>query len=168
MCIRDRVISELMINPSGSADETGEWVELYNAADDALDLSGLALGDDGVDDADIDFSEEVIAPGQFIVLCASEEDNGGVDCAGTYLYQTFGGGFALSNTEDEVVVISDDGDVIDTFGYGDGLAPAGQSLGVNPSCLDATSNDATGCWCAQSGSLSSGDEGNPGEDNDGC
>jgi hypothetical protein len=162
------VISELMVNPAGVSDDTGEWVELYSAASVTLDLSGLSLGDDGVDDAEVVFFDAIVSPGELIVLCASEVSNGGVSCQGTYLYQSFGGGFALSNSEDEVVVLAADGTVLDAIQYSEGFSVTGQSMGVAPGCLDATANDAAGCWCAQSGPLSSGDYGNPGSWNDGC
>ena len=150
------VISELMINPAGVADETGEWIELYNDSDE------------GVDGALVAFSETVVEPGGFLVLCASETTNGGVDCQGTYLYQTFGGGFALSNSGDEVVLIAADYTTLDTFRYSDVLVLSGQSIGASPGCLDTESNDDASCWCPQSGGLISGDQGSPGLSNDGC
>ena len=162
------VISELMVNPVGVSDDTGEWVELYSAASVDLDLSGLRLGDDGVDDAEVALIDPIVSPGELIVLCASASSNGGVSCQGTYLYQSFGGGFALSNSEDEVVVLAVDGTIVDATQYSEGFSVAGQSLGVAPGCLDAAANDVASCWCAQSGALSSGDVGNPGSWNDGC
>ena len=166
--VGELVISELMINPAGVGDEVGEWVELYSRADVPLTLGGLMLGDEGVDGALVAFSDEVVAPGGYLVLCASETSNGGVSCQGTYLYQSFGGGFALSNTEDEVLLIGADGTTLDTVRYGEGFSLTGQSVGVAPGCLDTASNDVISCWCGQSGGLSSGDQGNPGKTNNDC
>lgn len=166
----DLVISELMINPNGVSDSDGEWVELVNVSGDDLDLTDLAVGDEGVDYYLLKLTGLVLPRGGYMVLCANMDrgDNGGVDCSGGYLYQSFGGGFALSNSDDEVIVSLYGGPVIDTVRYSKGAAPTGASLGVDPSCLSASGNDGAGCWCEQGGTLSSGDAGNPGEPNGGC
>ncbi|MFT4974680.1 MAG: hypothetical protein ACI8S6_000563 [Myxococcota bacterium] len=166
----DLVISELMIDPSGVSDSVGEWVELVNVTEDSLDLSDLTLGDEGVDFYLLKMTGLVLSPGGYLVLCASADaaENGGVSCGGEYLYQSFGGGFALANGGDEVVVGLYGGPSIDTVRYGESVAPVGGSLGVSPGCLSASDNDRAGCWCAQGGQLSSGDAGNPGKPNDGC
>ena len=56
-----------------------------------------------------------MAPGDFLVVCASRDAaaNGGVPCDAEYFYQTWGGGFALANSEDEVVLVDPDGAEVD-------------------------------------------------------
>lgn len=167
------VISELMIDPEATSDRLGEWVELYNGGSHWVDLSGHRLADDGVDDHAIQptgAGSLVVGPGGFLVICASDDrwDNGGVDCQGTVPYETWGGGFALSNSEDEVVLLSPTGVTLDRFAYDADFAYVGASMGVDPEHATVSENDDTDAWCDQWSFLSGGDYGNPGESNDWC
>lgn len=163
------VITELMIDPSAVSDDLGEWVELYNDADRTLSLDGLLLGDEGVD-AWILADASDIGAGAYAVLCAeaSAAHNGGASCDGTFLYSTWGDGFALSNSGDEVVLARQDGTVIDRISYSEGQVSPGVALGLAPGRTDAGDNDSAGAWCQQSSAMSGGDLGTPGEENDGC
>ncbi|MCB9778469.1 MAG: lamin tail domain-containing protein [Alphaproteobacteria bacterium] len=163
----DIVISEIMIDPTAVGDAQGEWVELYNPTDTAWKLRGLYLGDEGVDALPLDVAA-VIQPGAYAVLCASAADNGGVSCDGTYHYNTYGDGFSLSNSGDEVILETEAGTVIDAMSYGETQVTPGVALGVRPAALDASDNDASGMWCPQSSALPDGDLGTPGARNDGC
>jgi len=113
----------------------------------------------------------VVEPDGFVVLCAngSRWDNGGVTCDGTYTYETWGGGFALSNTEDEVVLKDASGSVLDRVAWSDAeWALTGEAMGVDPDDATVGLNDDLDNWCGQWGMLSGGDSGNPGEENDWC
>ena len=167
------VITELMINPEATADSDGEYVELTNTSSATLDLSGHVLSDDGVDEIEIvpvaEGSLEV-GPGDAIVICANDDQslNGGIHCSGTFYYQTFGGGFALSNTEDEVILSDPDGTLIDVLAYVEGETPVGASMGLGPNHTDASENDDFFWWCSQTSEMNSGDAGTPGFSNDSC
>lgn len=164
------VISELMIDPSAVPDAEGEWVELWNRGDAWVDLDGHILADDDVDGVEMT-GDLVVAPGGFLVVCANDSrwDNGGVTCDGAYVYETWGDGFALSNPEDEVILKQPDGTTLDRFEWSDeDWAQAGESMGVDPDEATVGLNDDIEHWCAQWGVLSSGDSGNPGEENDWC
>jgi hypothetical protein len=166
------VIDELMIDPLATGDSHGEWVELLNASADALDLTGLELADDSVDDAlitELAPGSLVVAPGSWIALCADGDplSNGGVTCGGTYLYSGFGGGLALANESDELEIRLA-ADVIDRFAWLDGFAVPGQSLGLDPDFATETGNDDPAAWCPQTEAMSGGDLGNPGAASDGC
>lgn len=77
----EAVISELMIAPlvSGIANELGEWIEVTNVGDDALDLAGCALQsgapDGGVERWAIPASSQLLAyaiqPGQALTFARS-------------------------------------------------------------------------------------------------
>lgn len=169
----DLVINELMVDPDGSEDEDGEWVELYNSSSDWLDLTGHRLADDGVDDYAIDAVSSgslVVGPDDYLVICANDStwDNGGVSCQGTFLYQTFGGGFGLSNVEDEVKLLAPGGKVLDQMSYGEGFSSVGNALGIDPADATVSGNDDGSDWCEQYGWLTNGDVGNPGRENDWC
>ena len=167
------IVNELMIDPSHTQDKYGEWVELFNITNYWIDLRGVRLQDYGVDDYAIDevsAGSLVVAPNSYVVICADTDfwNNGGVTCQGHFLYQSFGGGFSLSNAEDEVVVRSATGNVIDMFAYGNNFAVVGSSLGLKPSAANMYSNDSESNWCDQWGFLPQGDYGNPGQMNDSC
>ncbi|MCP4808018.1 MAG: lamin tail domain-containing protein [Proteobacteria bacterium] len=164
------VINELLIDPDGVSDADGEWVELWNVGSAWVDLEGARLADEGVDDIEIEGSDLVVEPGGFLVVCAEDStwDNGGVDCQATFVYETWGGGFAMSNIEDEVVLYAGDGTKLDDVSWGEGFAAVGEAMGVDPDQASVNLNDDLSDWCEQWGWLNSGDMGNPGEENDWC
>lgn len=161
------VITELMINPSAVGDEAGEWVELRSTSEAWLDLTRIELGDLGVDRTYLDADDRLLAPGSAWVICAEEADNGGVSCDATFPYSTWGGGFAMSNGEDEVVLYQD-GVEIDRVTWSDGFAPTGASIALDPRHTDPDDNDRAANWCTQDAELSGGDNGTPGEPNERC
>ena len=167
------IVNELMIDPSHTQDKYGEWVELFNITNYWIDLRGARLQDYGVDDYAIDevtAGSLVVAPNSYVVICADTDfwNNGGVNCQGHFLYQSFGGGFSLSNADDEVILRSATGAVIDMFAYVNNFAVVGASLGLKPSAANMYSNDNASNWCDQWGFLPQGDYGNPGQMNDSC
>jgi len=171
--VGEMVVTELMIHPESTDDAIGEWVEIRNVSEDWLSFAGHRLGDRGVDDVEIapvSSGSLIVGPGEFLTLCAEEDywDNGGVYCDGTFAYSTFGGGFALSNTEDEVQLIGSTGMLIDEVRYGEGFSVEGEAQGLKPELASATDNDRTDNWCGQTTFLPFGDAGTPGGQNDHC
>ena len=171
--VGEMVVTELMIHPEATDDAVGEWVEIRNVSGDWLSLAGHRLGDRGVDDVEISpvsAGSLIVGPGEFLSICAEDDywDNGGVYCDGTFDYTTFGGGFALSNTEDEVQVLSSTGMLIDEVRYGEGFSIEGEALGLKPELASAFDNDRSDNWCGQTTFLPFGDAGTPGGQNDHC
>jgi len=171
--VGEMVVTELMIHPDSTDDAVGEWVEIRNVSGDWLSFAGHRLGDRGVDDVEVSpvsGGSLIVGPGEFLTICAEEDywDNGGVYCDGTVTYTTFGGGFALSNTEDEVQVLSPTGMLIDEVRYGEGFSIEGEALGLKPELADALDNDRIDNWCGQTTFMSFGDAGTPGGQNDPC
>jgi len=167
------VITELMINPVATDDVTGEWVEVQNVSSYWLDLSGAVLSDRGVDGVEIVAAytgSMMVAPGGLFTICAEADywENGGVDCDSTFHYWTLGGGFALSNTEDEVILASSTGAVLDEFSYSEGFALEGESMGLRTDRTSPIANDFASNWCEQISFLPFGDGGTPREINDSC
>ena len=167
------VIHELMIDPSAVLDADGEWVELYNNTNDVLDLAYHRLADDNKDDSTIKSvypGSLEVEPGDYLVICANEDyfDNGGADCHGTITYETWGGGFAMSNAGDEVILLSPNGAEIDSFSYGVNFAMAGVAMGLADDSISTTENDSEDNWCDQVSMMKSGDEGTPNRDNNLC
>ena len=169
----DLIINELMIDPENTDDSIGEWIEIWNRSELWLNLDGLRLADEGIDDyaiESLDGQPLVVGPDELFVICASESywENGGVNCDATFYYWTLGGGFGMSNSADEVLLRSADGDTIDRVRYQSGFSVLGEALGVDPDDATASGNDDTNNWCTQFGYLPQGDSGSPGQFNDQC
>ena len=171
--VGDLVIHEVMIDPSAVSDADGEWVEIYNRGGSPVDLLDHRLADDNKDDSVIveTWSGSLIVdPGEFVLICSLDDyfDNGGVDCHGVIEYETWGGGFALSNSGDEVILLTPDGDVLDAVEYGEGFSVAGVAMGLDNDWVTHTGNDKESHWCEQDSRMSFGDEGTPGRSNNYC
>lgn len=94
----DLVVSELLANPAAVSDTRGEWLELYNTSDDAIDLNGLVLKDRGSNRHTIDHAAPlVILPGAYLVMGRDgDSSNGGYTA--DYVYSNF----SLANSADAV------------------------------------------------------------------
>ena len=105
-------ISEVMPNPDACSDDVGEWVEIRNTGDRAVDLTGLRLGD-ALSDGDVG-ATRLLGAGERAILARSDEA-----CVPT-VDGTFAA--ALSNGGDDVVLLRPDGEILDTMSYPDGDA----------------------------------------------
>lgn len=113
----DLIITELMPDPADvPADGDGEYVELYNDTDAALNLNGLTLTDAAGNAFTID-ADVTVPGGGFAVLCANADaaTNGGVAC--DYEYEP---GFSLNNASETVTVTSAAGATLFEVRYDDG------------------------------------------------
>lgn len=166
----DLVFSELMINPEVVDDELGEWIELYNTSGNTINISGYSLRDDDIDAWELE-GEILVEPGDYVVLCASDDaaENGGVPCDGWFYREWSGSGFALANAPDEVVLSRPDGTEIDWLHYEDDWIVPAVALGVDPLYQESNANDDRSHWCLQTTVISTGGEpGTPGQANDNC
>jgi hypothetical protein len=149
----DVVISELMVQPTSPE---GEYIELYNATDLAIDLSGLEVVAAAVYRIG---PSTLLEPGGFVVLGESTDlaRNGGVE-----VDRQWPGPVGLADSWGEVVLRNGAG-VIDVVAWDDGtawpLAP-GVALSVEGE-LDADGNDSPGAWCSEGAALPEGDLGSP-------
>ena len=166
----DLVFSEVMVDPQVVEDEVGEWVELYNTSGSTLDIGGYSFHDDDVD-AYVLEGEIFVAPGDYVVLCANVDaaQNGGVPCDAGFVRHAGGGGLAIANGEDELVLSRPDGTEIDWLHYDDTWYELAIAIGVDPAFQTSGDNDDPSHWCNQTSILTSGGEpGTPGQANDPC
>ena len=139
------VITEIMYDPSGIADDKWEWIELYNADNEAIDLNGWSLVDEKNQKHIImNGGPFPVEPGEYLVLgCNSNEStNGGVELDYNYPYVDFG----LANTGDSVILKNIYGDIVDAVHYDEntGWPPAkGASLSLLHPNLD---NENSANW----------------------
>ncbi|MDP2315690.1 MAG: lamin tail domain-containing protein [Pseudomonadota bacterium] len=166
----DLVFSEMMVNPESVEDEVGEWVELYNTSGSTIEVGGYTFRDDDVD-AWVLEGPLVVAPHDYVVLCANLDTltNGGVPCDGFFQRDSTGGGLALANGEDELVLTRPDGTEIDWLHYDETWYEIGIGLGLDPSHLTGGDNDDLTHWCDQV-TIPSGmtEAATPGAENDPC
>ena len=161
---KDVIFSELMIEPVARTERFGEWIELYNRTDDAMELDRCYLIDGPVENR---LSNVRIEPKGFVVIGRStdQQRNGGVAVAQT---TTVG----LSNDRDALQLRCGT-TVIDRIQYaaddGFSLFP-GRSLALNPDHFETGSNQQASAWCNGETAFggADGDRGTPGQPNDRC
>jgi len=168
----DLIVTEFMPDPDAVSDQRGEWLEIYNTTDTDITLDDHDVKDLDYDDAALD--GYTIAAGDFFVLCVEDDptQNGGVTCdleVRRPSYGTCSGTdcMLLGNTSDEILILNPAG-TVDEVSYTASWVTAGKATGLDPDLFDDVSNDAKGSWCAASSTMSGGDRGTPGGDNDGC
>ncbi len=108
-------ISEFLANPDAVNDSAGEWVELFNGDDAAVNLRGWRMADLGSDSHTL-ADDLIIAPGGYAVIARNEDraTNGGVDVA--YVYSSI----SLANGDDELLLLAPGGVEVDRVIWGDG------------------------------------------------
>ena len=152
------VISEVMANPRAVPDDRGEWLELHNLEQRAVDLRGWTLR--SKNDRDVALEQSVvIPPGGFAVLARDGDRaaNGGVTAA--YAWRE---GLTLGNGSDWVALHSADGSMVDSVGWTSTVAGASRAL------IDDTGPhaDVMGpAWTTSTAPFGAGDLGTPGTTN---
>lgn len=165
------LISEIMYNPDSYEGGIGkdadpnqsEWVELYNAGDEAVSLAGFYLQDEDGKTAPLPDSAS-IEPGEAIVLIPGTQTVTDFRKAWGKDFQVFKlkgwavGDDPLSNlanspsSSNEVLTLRDaKGEVIDEVNYDDegdwpSDSPDGPSITLNPDALDTEKNDVGKNW----------------------
>lgn len=135
------VISEfLSANDDGLRDEDGDdedWIEIHNAGDETANLDGWTLTDNANDLAKWQFPSVAIAPGDYLVVFASNKDRR--DPAGQ-LHTNF----RLSNDGEYLALIKSDGATIATeFTPAFPLQATNVSYGIGTGELVTTLVDST-------------------------
>lgn len=159
----DILITEIMVNPDVVSDANGEWIEIWNATNQELQLNGLTLKDAGSNQHVITSTEKLTIQAKSYRILAKNGDistNGGV--AANYVYQNF----TLSNTSDQVIITAADGTLIDQVSYGPGWpVVSGASMELHPDYQSFTGNDLPEHWFAARIAFGAGDKGSPGKGN---
>ena len=158
-------VTEIMANPLAVSDIAGEWFEVFNRSDGAVDINGWTIRDLVTNIHVIDNGAPIVVPPQgFLVLGrnADTASNGGVVV--DYQYS----GFFLDNSADEIEVVDSSGTVIDIVLYSSSLVFDGASITLSPVAFDAIANDQPRNWCPATSLMPGGDKGTPGVTNDSC
>ena len=121
-------INEAMYDPSPPGDDAAyEWLELYNAGSDAIDLAGWTLNDNS-SEADM-LPSLVLAPHGYVVVAAGEGFRDAyAEFAGALVTLASGRiGSGLANKGDRLLLLDASGKVADGVSWGDDasvLSPA--------------------------------------------
>ncbi|RMG19331.1 MAG: lamin tail domain-containing protein [Deltaproteobacteria bacterium] len=144
------VIDEILYDPSGLADNLGEWFELYNPTSDPLTLAGCVLA--GKSRSEV-LGDLVVPPRGYVTFARSQE----VSFTPDALF-----GVPLTNTGGSISITCG-GITIDEVAYGGGGFPSlsGRALSLDPMWQDADRNDVGEYWC-------DGGLGTPGAPNPPC
>ncbi|HEX3090411.1 MAG TPA: lamin tail domain-containing protein, partial [Ilumatobacteraceae bacterium] len=150
------VITEIMQNPRLTADDRGEYFEVYNPDDQPVDMTGFTVKDD--DDDSFTVTTPVIVPAQGYALFANKPSaNGGLKPDYSY-----GSDMVLQNDTDELVIADRDLVQLDRVRWDNGKTfpdPDGASMSLRDPSLD---NSLGENWCASTLPWIAGDLGTPG------
>ena len=163
----DLLVTELLINPSG-VDGEREWFEIHNTLGVGVDLQGWTVADD-TDDFHVITQHVVVGAGGYAVIGRTDDPSLNGDTPVDYACYT---GLVLANNQDEIILASPEGVLIDEVAYDGGFHPIpnGASSNLPPGNFDHLVNDELSSWCpATSGPFGTeADLGTPGESNDPC
>ena len=157
------VITEIMPNPASVSDSYGEWFEIHNTTDSTINIDGWTIKDADNDEHIInnDAMSVLVAPGEYCVFArnANSSLNGGV--VANYEYSSF----VLSNSEDEIILLDNEGSIVDEVHYTSSWAfGSGESMEIHDPNVD---NNVSGNWYEATLAYGAGDLGTPGTDYDG-
>lgn len=112
-------ITEIMYNPDGPTlgdDDYFEWVELCNTGTTSIDLGGMMLSDGS---NQLFLNAQVLNAGERIVIPASADSFTSVYGNGILIGTWSGEWTKLSNSGDQLLIYSEQGDVLDELIYSD-------------------------------------------------
>lgn len=162
----DLVISEIMANPAG-ADAGHEWIEIYNATAEPVNLAGLRLGVEAVDGSGsktllLD-TEAGTLPARSYYVIATTSATPLPEWADLGIGDALG---ALRNTNGRVLLVCGS-TTVDAVTYS--TMPEAAALGFDGAVApDALANDDPERWCAGIDEYEPGMYGSPGARNPAC
>lgn len=166
------VINEIMADPAVTADDLGEWFEVYNAGTEAVDLQGWSIASNN--DASHTISASVVVqPGAYAVLARRGNDvnGGGINPAYVYSVQTSTGGFSafnMANGADWIALRTPGASptTIDSVAWTS--ATSGRSRGLKDPALDNVAVNGTNWTLATNLFYNTNNRGTPGAQNEGA
>lgn len=166
------LLTEVMYDPAldkaGAEviDDNGEWFELYNKTDKALNLEGLILEDSSNADA-FTVPAGTILPAKSYIVFGLKDD---VAINGNVMVNVAYSGFGLNNGGDTLRIKNGAGDTLIEFIYdGTWPDPTGATLQFDGSLdLDADHELVPAKWCEAPNAWDGADKGSPGVANPAC
>ena len=112
------IINEIVASPEG---DEADWIELYAAGTEAVDLSAFTLVDDNPDHAPASLPEVTLQPGEYFVILAVDADA-----------EVFAPSVPFKLGSDDGVWLAREGQVVDSLDWDEDAAPTGSSWGRLP------------------------------------
>lgn len=167
VAVGDLVVTEIFDNPDLIDDDDGEWFEVTVAGQQAIDLEGLVVHNEGSTQTFTVADARVVSPGDRVVFGVEDDPavNGGVTVDVLYDVDDF----QLSNDDDEVILDDGTGRILDEVRYLDATPwpdTVGASKSLDPAYLSA--NDDGSHWCPATTLFGAGELGTPGAANPPC
>ena len=161
--VGDIIITEVMQNPSAVGDNAGEYFEVYNTTNTAIDMQGWLIKDETSESETHIISNLTVAANSYAVLGLNSNSslNGGY--IANYQYNTI----SLGNGTDGVILECSE-TIIDQVIWDDGTTfpdPAGKSMELNINSYTHTDNDLGTNWAESTQTFGDGDFGTPGSQN---
>ena len=161
--VGDIIITEVMQNPSAVGDNAGEYFEVYNTTDTAIDMQGWVIKDETSESETHIISNLTVAANSYAVLGLNSNSslNGGY--IANYQYNTI----SLGNGTDGVILECSE-TIIDQVIWDDGTTfpdTAGKSMELNINSYTNTDNDLGTNWAESTQTFGDGDFGTPGSQN---
>jgi hypothetical protein len=140
----EAVFHEILANPSDEGD-LGEWFELHNPTDFALDLTNCLLKDDGTNRYTFATTDEAVIPAQGFLVVGRSPDR---DESGGFVPDVVYANFQLGNSRDALELICN-GVVVDRVAWDSSTWPvrAAKSMALKAGLANAVANDQAGNWC---------------------
>ena len=162
------LITEIMADPTALSDTYGEWFEVYNNSGHMIDLQGLIIQRDDINQHTIDASIE-LQPGDYYLLARTDSACGTVE---SYVYAS---AILLPNTGAVLSIHNEDdgggpGPLIFSIDYGASGFPGGSGASIQPDPLsmDPAAALLGSSWCVSGSAFATGDLGTPGAPNEIC
>lgn len=138
------VFHEVLANPADE-DDLGEWFELHNPTEFALDLTNCLLKDDGTNRYTFTEADKAVVPALgFLVVgrSADRDDNGG------FVPDVVYNNFQLANGRDAIELICNAVSV-DRIAWDSATWPvrSGKTMALKAGLANANANDNAANWC---------------------
>jgi hypothetical protein len=147
------LINEVHADPNAVEDEAGEWIEIFNASPEAINLQFWSLVNQGNGEHLFPFALWV-QPGGYLLLARQDDaaQNGGIKPA--YLYHLLN----LANQSETLSLRNPEGQIVDSVSWGEGrdlVAHNGASLERSAPDVNAPWTIAHSPWPGSAGDLGS-------------
>jgi hypothetical protein len=160
----DVLVTEIMYSPDAVSETDGEWFELTNVSDEAIDLVNWTVtADDG--DAITVSASLVVDAGAAVVLGVSADTvkNGGVP-----VDEVYDRGDLALGVNDNLIVRMGTTEIASVEWTTTWNTVDGAAMSLDPDHTVLADADDSGWWCPATSALAAGDKGTPGAGNDQC
>jgi hypothetical protein len=160
----DVVVDEIMHHPLAVGDTAGEWFELHNASDMAIDLVGWRFSSDGSEGFTVE-STVVVDAGGWVVFGVNGDNSSN---GGAYVEYAYDRDLLPLASDGNLIVWLEDTAIFDVEWQTTWAEDDGASLSLDPDHASIPDARLATWWCAGRTEMLAGDLGTPSRQNDQC